>query len=248
MCISYTYRRHKDQHMYLACGKCYKCVERTISDWSFRLKQEERHSLSSYFVTLTYAPQYLVLDTNYEPVFIAGHFQNYIKRLRKLEKNNDTIRYFTVGEKGDEYGRTHWHMLIYNVTNPNNIIRAWSKGIVDIRDHNSGRIMYILKYLHGTEDICKLTSTGLGDQFLTPRRIKHHQNKMQTYVMDEGYKKPLPRYYAKKLFSNRYYKDALTIRYQKHFEKYNEEKNDMYILHRQKTFELNKTVKNGRKH
>lgn len=69
---------------------------------------------SSVFVTLTYADEKLPLTSKGLPTLEPKHPQNWLKRLRKnLEP--EKIRFFLVGEYGDETFRPHYHAALFNV-------------------------------------------------------------------------------------------------------------------------------------
>lgn len=98
------------------CGGCENCRKTRISNWSFRLLQEEKVSSSAYFLTLTY-------DSDNVPLTRAGYMdlskrdlQLFFKRLRKGHSGNgeSDIRYYAVGEYGGRYFRPHYHIILYN--------------------------------------------------------------------------------------------------------------------------------------
>ena len=108
------------------CGKCPACLARRASGWSFRLMQEDKRSVSAYFLTLTY-------DTNFVPISKNGFMElsyddvaKFYKRLRKkhasVYEHSDVsasnyrpaIRYYTVGEYGGRYKRPHYHAILFN--------------------------------------------------------------------------------------------------------------------------------------
>lgn len=105
------------------CGKCPACVRRKISQWSFRLMQEERASQSAHFLTLTYATDQVPLSRNGYMQLRKRDLQLFFKRLRKARdrrfrklgiKPSTTIKYYGVGEYGGSRGRPHYHVLIFN--------------------------------------------------------------------------------------------------------------------------------------
>lgn len=44
-------------HINIPCGKCGRCLQRRKAEWSFRMYDEMIHSKTSYFVTMTFAPE-----------------------------------------------------------------------------------------------------------------------------------------------------------------------------------------------
>lgn len=66
------------------------------------------------FLTLTYAPENLPLAHGQIPTLRKSDAQKFLKRLRKrLEPHR--IRYFLVGEYGDQSGRPHYHAAIFGL-------------------------------------------------------------------------------------------------------------------------------------
>lgn len=196
------------------CGKCLACLSGRRSDWAFRLEQEYKHSQGAVFVTLTYHPKFC-------PDFglSKGHVQDYLKRLRKAY--GDKLRYFAVGEYGTKTGRPHYHLIIFNYGEKDgrletSIVKAWSTrkgesfGIVDIRNVNQARIMYVTKYLiqqgnAGGNNRSKpfmLCSRryGLGAQYLTDQMVEWHRKNQFNYTMVHGEKRRLARYYRDKIW------------------------------------------------
>ena len=167
------------------CGKCYPCLQRRVSGWSFRLMQEHKVSTSGYFITLTY-------DTDHVPIKLSGYmtldksdFQKFIKRLRKQDKS--AIKYFAVGEYGGRTMRPHYHAIIFNVYNVDNIDKCWNKGTIHYGTVTEASVGYTLKYmmkkskvpLHRNDDRqpeFQLMSKGLGLSYLTDAIYNRQRN------------------------------------------------------------------------
>lgn len=76
--------------------------------WASRLVFESFTAAASYFVTLTYSPEKCPLDYSLRP----KDTQLFLKRLRrKMEPCK--IRYFMVGEYGDQTSRPHYHAALF---------------------------------------------------------------------------------------------------------------------------------------
>lgn len=120
------------------CGVCYECLQRRRSDWTFRLEQELISSSSSYFVTLTYS------DENVTEKLEKNDFQKYMKRLRHDQK---ALKYFAVGEYGMKTYRPHWHMIIFNISDVNDLDKHWNKGFIQVAKTNKATIHYVTGYL-----------------------------------------------------------------------------------------------------
>lgn len=116
----------------LNCGKCYDCIKRRIQQWAFRLDMENKRSISALFVTLTYDTMTVPLTSKLNMTLRKKDVQDFMKRLRYYHKNHDLVRselqlieqgkyqkrkpikYYAVGEYGEQYGRPHYHIIIFN--------------------------------------------------------------------------------------------------------------------------------------
>ena len=144
----------KEKIAVVPCGKCYGCLTRKRSEWTFRLTQEEKHSISSAFVTLTYSSEFLTYGRT-KPTLSKVDLQKFIKRLRRYQKRK--ISYYAIGEYGTKGGRPHYHLLLFNVENKDNIVKAWRikekgekikpLGKVDIGKVQPASIHYVTKYM-----------------------------------------------------------------------------------------------------
>lgn len=191
----------------------------TVSQWAFRLRKESEISDSAYFVTLTY-------DTDHVPITDKGYMsldkkavQDYIKRLRKREAENFQIKYFAVGEYGSKRMRPHYHLIVFNVVDTDNLFRAWSHrgkdfGNVHVGMVEGASIAYVLKYMvkegkipvHKNDDRVKefrLMSKGLGKNYLSVQTIKYHRQdlSLKFLTIEDGIKVPMPRYFSERIWT-----------------------------------------------
>lgn len=196
--------QYVDPKLIVPCGKCLPCLSNKRNDWAFRLEQEYKSSKSAHFVTLTYHRKALK-DANYE--LSKRDLQLYFKRLRKADPES-RIRYYAVGEYGGKTGRPHYHIILFN-TNEKNIRKSWDSGIVHVGRVTSSSIRYTLKYLVQPElavstkqkPFCLMSrGYGLGLNYLTDAMVSWHRNDDRNYVMREGVKCRLPRYYRDKIW------------------------------------------------
>lgn len=227
------------------CGKCLKCLIKRKAQWSFRMVEEQRMSFSSYFVTLTYEDKYLPWGDGKSSVNINDH-KEFISKLKESEKpknlalrpgisaeelkraNNNIketgrLKYYGVSEYGDLKGRIHWHYILFNVRDIDNIINAWTvtlrdsegnkyngspKGKVQIDECNVNTIDYVLKYMvkdHSGQEYetrskeRSFMSKGLGIGYVNDEFIDYINRVDGNTVMNQrGREIPLPRYYRKK--------------------------------------------------
>ena len=83
-CISPFMLKDTITGVQVPCGKCPQCRSNRASAWSFRLMQEDKRSLSSLFVTLTYNTDHVpILKSGYMSLN-KGDLQKFFKRLRNL--------------------------------------------------------------------------------------------------------------------------------------------------------------------
>lgn len=104
------------------CGKCPECVKRHISQWSFRLTEQEKASDSAYFLTLTYGTDsvritragFLTLDKRDIQLFLKRVRKSHYTAAKQSHSGTPIIKYFLVGEYGGKSYRPHYHVLIFN--------------------------------------------------------------------------------------------------------------------------------------
>ena len=90
----------------LPCGQCLGCRLRRSQEWATRLEHEASEHPENAFVTLTYE------RVPYGGSLVKRHLQLFMKKLRN--HNKQKIRFFAVGEYGDELQRPHYHLLLFN--------------------------------------------------------------------------------------------------------------------------------------
>lgn len=143
------------------CGQCLPCRINKTSAWSLRLLLEQSQSTSASFWTLT-------LDDDNIGAAYENNRRRTLRRfwqaLRKYESrhgNTTMIRYFGCLEFGGQFGRPHWHFLIFNLSacyqTPQIYLRGlprlmqhitqWPHGHVDIAQFNHSTIHYVVQYL-----------------------------------------------------------------------------------------------------
>lgn len=108
-----------------ACGQCLPCRINRRRLWTHRMILESMKHGDSCFVTLTYDDDHLPEGSTLVP----KDTQDFLKRLRWcLEPRK--LRYFLVGEYGDETQRPHYHAAFFGigVTDASLINEAWGKG------------------------------------------------------------------------------------------------------------------------
>lgn len=127
------------------CGRCPICKHRRVNTWVFRLSQELKRSVSGHFVTFTYDTRHVPISDNGFMTLRKKHFQDFMKRLRKLEPNH--LKYYAVGEYGTHNNRPHYHAIIFNVLDTGSYASAWEFGQIHIGHVSSDSIAYTMKYI-----------------------------------------------------------------------------------------------------
>lgn len=188
------------------CGKCPNCYKKRIDHWVLRLVNEEKVSMSSTFVTLTYSEEALPINDSGVPTLFKPDVQKFFKRLRK--KHSSKIKYYLCGEYGTKTKRPHYHALIFNARN-DLIDETWDYGDTHHGDVTKDSIAYTLKYMQKSnkkftdkQSEFSLMSKGLGLGYLKDNMIKYHKENMIPYAtLEGGAKISLPRYYKDRIFT-----------------------------------------------
>lgn len=204
------------------CGKCPTCVKRRVSQWSFRLMQQDKESISSHFITLTYDNGHIPRSKKNFKTLKKADLQDYFKRLRRyseLAGNTAKIKYYAVGEYGSRHRRPHYHAIVFNA-GISELVKAWSLdgktiGQIHFGQVSGASVGYTLKYIHkkalniGKPDWddrkpeFSLMSKGLGKNYVTPKMINwHHSDKLnRMYVnLTDGKKVGMPTYYKNLIY------------------------------------------------
>lgn len=188
------------------------CRSRRAESWIIRLNEEFQQHISSMFVTLTYNDEHLPMD-NGIPVVCKHDVQLYVRYLRRLGLK---FKYFIVSEYGPTTFRPHYHLILFGVgvDSLEHLVTTWSKGFVSAFAVSGGCINYVSRYTLIHSDLpdylltperkpFMLCSKGIGKAFCDNKETqKFHQSTLTTTYDDNGYTKPLPRYYKEKLFTS----------------------------------------------
>lgn len=210
----------KSQGIYVPCGKCYACLSRRRNDWSIRCQEERKNSASCFFLTLTYAEEFLPQGANVS----KRDVQLFLKRLRRgIDRtyNCDVrkedilkLKYVLVSEYGPNgTERPHYHALVF-FNKPIYLSQfsvycehAWSKGFISVSDISDARIHYVTGYIINKQDTrgrvkpFALYSKGLGIEY-TENFSEYHNIENPYYTAQGGYKLALPRYWKNKIYSD----------------------------------------------
>ena len=113
---------HLQEPLTIPCGKCTGCRTEYSRQWAMRIKHEESLWDRNCFITLTYEDKHLPRKGN-STTLIKKDFQDFMKRLREPNESLDweppkPIRYYHCGEYGDQFGRPHYHAILFNINFP----------------------------------------------------------------------------------------------------------------------------------
>lgn len=219
-----------DQQQFIPCARCAGCLQNRISQWAFRLMQEEKYSTTSDFVTLTYDWENVPITSDRRLTVSKRDLQLFIKRLRQCQRRKETkyfkrkklprsswtyskLKYYGVSEYGGRTSRPHYHLILFNADRAS-VESAWTMGTVHFGYVTSASVGYTLKYLNKTsriglspkdtrKPVFSLMSTKLGINYLTPQMMYWHKNDLQNrmYVQTrDKVKISMPRYYKLKIY------------------------------------------------
>ena len=203
--------------LFVPCGKCIACRIKKRSEWTMRLIHELDSWTRSVFLTLTYTDECLPGNGSLR----KRDLQLYIKRIRKAVYP-DTVRYFAVGEYGDQTQRPHYHCIIFGLglsdTDKQLMMDSWkySDWSVDsIRSKAFGlvepdSIRYVAQYIDkklsgdlvddiytstGREPVFRILSQGIGRDYID----KYFKDvEANGYISVNGVKMSIPRYYIER--------------------------------------------------
>jgi len=202
----------------LPCNQCIGCRLDRARDWSLRIGHECKLHQRNWFATLTYAPEHLPTNgsLNYE------HMQLFYKRARK---RFGKFRHFTVGEYGEQLSRPHYHAILFGLELPDlkrwggkegretyvsqALIETWGQGHILLGTVTPQSANYVARYslkkINGqlaeqhyggkSPEFCHMSSKpGIGANWFQ----KYHSDvTTHDYVIRDGVKNPVPRYYDK---------------------------------------------------
>lgn len=146
------------------CGRCDPCRRQRKRLWTHRILLESQLHSDNAFVTLTYAEDHLPAGAS----LVKRDYQLFLKSLRK-HHHPGRLRFFAVGEYGDEGGRPHYHLALFGypsclhgstkrnirgAPDPSNccpvcrtLHRIWERGLIDCGSVTHQSAAYISGYV-----------------------------------------------------------------------------------------------------
>jgi len=102
--------------MTVPCGQCTGCRSEYSRQWAMRIMHETSLNPDNCFITLTYDEKNIPQNNSLD----KKAFPKFIRSLRQKNKGTK-IRYYACGEYGDNFGRPHYHAILFNYF-PNDLI------------------------------------------------------------------------------------------------------------------------------
>lgn len=137
------------------CGQCLPCRVNRRRQWTWRQYLESLLHDENCFITLTYAPEYLPGGGQLEPKDV----QLWLKRVRKALFPK-RVRYFLVGEYGENTLRPHYHLSMFGVSpftvvpyngRPSSFSEvvhgSWGLGHIKVDEFNDMTASYVAGYV-----------------------------------------------------------------------------------------------------
>ena len=119
--VTQNYKNSNGIPATVPCRQCTGCRQEYSRQWAMRNMHEASLWLNNIFITLTYDNDNIPNITNDDGKIISNtlvkkDFQDFMKRLRKHKKatTKNPVRFFHCGEYGENFGRPHYHAILFN--------------------------------------------------------------------------------------------------------------------------------------
>lgn len=150
--------------MLYPCGQCMPCRFNMRRIWTHRIMLEAQLYTDNTFCTLTYRDEQLPTTSGGLPTLDPVHLKNFLKRVRKILEPH-RIRFYAVGEYGDDTQRPHYHLAIFNYPsclygrtrhskvyrpccrNCDRIYQTWTYGNIDLGTLETSSAQYVAGYV-----------------------------------------------------------------------------------------------------
>ena len=195
---------HCDVVREVPCGKCYHCRITKVNEWVTRMVVQSMYSRYVYFGTLTYAVTDSDVFRETSPmlsrynkenklqptpiVLRKDHLQKFFKRLRK--SSGIKFQYFACGEYGTNYGRPHFHYIMWSDVriSESEIANAWStiadngdRVSIGIIEHQDLRVD-ARNIEHSYKYVCKYVQKSNFDFNKLVTKELHEKNIRQNFI------------------------------------------------------------------
>lgn len=200
----------QDNLLELPCGHCLACIQNKKKEWAVRCLLEASDHKENCFVTLTYDSK------NYDDKFHKEHLRKFFKR---LYSKGFKFRYYGCGERGDEEGRCHYHLIMfgffpsdakyYSKTKSGSsqftsqiLSEAWELGFVTVSEFEAAEASYVAGYaykkigLQNDSFHFQSTKPGIGQGYVL-RNIQDIYDQDKLVVNFGSHSVAVPRYFDK---------------------------------------------------
>lgn len=214
----------------LPCTKCIGCQARRAQEWTLRNTLEATEHSATCWATLTYNDDTL----QKEPWNLnRKHITQFHKRLRNY---TNQYRHFTAGEYGEETTRPHYHTILYGLSTADkeNIQKAWPYGFTRTDTLTTQAIAYVAGYTakklgrHHEQTGRETVNLATGEvyEYQAPfiqsstkphgigGKYRDHWQSWRNTSIQNGYEKPVPRYYHKAYQDNAPIAEILMLEYE----------------------------------
>lgn len=123
------------------CGQCLPCRVNRRRVLTARLVLESFQHEASCFATFTYSDKEVPSDGSVS----VREAQLLLKRIRHF--NPGRVRYYIVGEYGEQSLRPHYHAALFGVSDRSVLAEAWRKGFVHVGSLTPESAAYIVSYV-----------------------------------------------------------------------------------------------------
>lgn len=216
-----------EENLLLPCGTCVGCRQRRAAEWASRSVAESSLHEHNSFVTLTYDDFNVPRDGGLVPEHLQKFLKRVRAGLARSLPGllGDRLRFLACGEYGDKSDRPHYHALLFgcgfsdgypirkNLYASHVLTRLWGLGHASYGGVSGASAAYVAQYSLKKQSVrnwskcdqdgvvlqqpflrCSL-KPGIGASWLE----KYKRDCRHGYLVRDGQKRPVPRYYQKLL-------------------------------------------------
>ena len=207
----YAFRYGKDNLLLLPCGHCPSCLSRRSKEWAVRCALEALDHEENCFITLTYDSEHYPGEAK------KSDLQAFVKCFRN---HGYKIRYFGCCERGDQFNRFHFHIIIFGYFpkdaipwlksksgfmqyKSEEVSSFWNKGIVTVAEFHPFTAQYVAGYVvkklsNGDKSFFHIQSTrpGIGAGYVL-RNIQEIYSDDKLILNFGSHLFSVPRYFDK---------------------------------------------------